>query len=264
MTKRRDTRREPSFASGGGDGTGDGQAGGPEIPAEGRGPRPGGRGRRRRARRRGRGIIANLFLLAFAAALGAAGLYGYERYMEQHVSLEGLSLEAGSSAGDAEYARPAPGEPLGEAGLRWCLREEVFLEVLVGVATTNRELSRISELQVEAGRLCDLGSADPAMLAAARDHVSSRREELMQAAMDAQLLVLGGEDDGQWSSSEMVADIQTLLDSLGYDVGTVDGLYGTQTRVAIKAFERDRGLPESGAATVEVLRQLRKAASEGN
>ncbi len=262
MIRNRDTRREPSFASGSGGADGAGEADGPGSPAAERGPRPA--GRRRRARRRGRGIVANLFLLAFAAALGAVGLYGYERYMEQHVSLEGLSLEADSAGGVAEYARPAAGGPLGEAELRWCLREEVFLEVLIGVATTNREFSRISELQVEAAGLCDLGSAEPAALAAAREHVSARREELVQAALDEQLLVLGGEDGGQWSRSEMVADIQTLLDSLGYDVGTVDGLYGTQTKVAIRAFERERGLPESGAATVGILRELRKAASEAN
>jgi g-D-glutamyl-meso-diaminopimelate peptidase len=31
--------------------------------------------------------------------------------------------------------------------------------------------------------------------------------------------------------------IQSLLDRIGYNAGTIDGEYGTQTRQAIKAFQ---------------------------
>lgn len=47
-------------------------------------------------------------------------------------------------------------------------------------------------------------------------------------------------------SNEMVRDVQTMLNELGYDAGPIDGQFGSQTRDAIRNFERDRGFPVSG------------------
>ena len=53
---------------------------------------------------------------------------------------------------------------------------------------------------------------------------------------------------------------QRLLTELGYDPGPADGLDGPQTRQAIKIFERERGLPVTGRANLEVVRALEAAA----
>jgi uncharacterized protein len=45
-----------------------------------------------------------------------------------------------------------------------------------------------------------------------------------------------------------VAQIQAQLTELGYDPGPVDGAMGPRTRNAIIAFQRDKGLPQTGAA----------------
>jgi len=55
-----------------------------------------------------------------------------------------------------------------------------------------------------------------------------------------------------------VEQIQFLLNKLNYNVGQVDGIIGPKTISAIKAFERDAGLPETGEASANLLLQLRK------
>ena len=62
----------------------------------------------------------------------------------------------------------------------------------------------------------------------------------------------------QASSAEItqIRDAQTFLGSLGYDVGTPDGIVGAKTRKAIKSFESVNGLPETGQITEELVRRL--------
>ena len=53
-----------------------------------------------------------------------------------------------------------------------------------------------------------------------------------------------------------VEAVQRRLTDLGYEPGPADGLMGPRTREAIRALQRDRGLPRSGrvdAATLEAL-----------
>jgi peptidoglycan hydrolase-like protein with peptidoglycan-binding domain len=56
-----------------------------------------------------------------------------------------------------------------------------------------------------------------------------------------------------------VADTQRMLNQLGYNAGVVDGLYGKKTGNAIRAFQRDRGLPAGSDVTPQLLAQLSQA-----
>lgn len=47
--------------------------------------------------------------------------------------------------------------------------------------------------------------------------------------------------------------MQRLLTAKGYDTGGVDGIVGPRTRAALRAFQRDQGLPPDGFATVKLL-----------
>ncbi len=51
--------------------------------------------------------------------------------------------------------------------------------------------------------------------------------------------------------------IQRGLVSRGYDVGTIDGVFGAKTEAAIKGFEASQDLPITGAATRDLLTRLR-------
>ncbi len=47
-------------------------------------------------------------------------------------------------------------------------------------------------------------------------------------------------------SPALVVKVQEALIARGYDPGPVDGIYGYRTRLAVRAFQRDNGLPVTG------------------
>ncbi len=61
-------------------------------------------------------------------------------------------------------------------------------------------------------------------------------------------------------TQESVRDLQTLLNTLGYDAGLPDGFSGRATAAAIEAFQRAEGLPVEGKITPELIEAVfRKA-----
>lgn len=48
------------------------------------------------------------------------------------------------------------------------------------------------------------------------------------------------------TSSNLVKQVQTKLNTLGYDCGTVDGISGKKTKAALKAYQKDNGLIVDG------------------
>lgn len=55
-----------------------------------------------------------------------------------------------------------------------------------------------------------------------------------------------------------VANLQQYLCALGFDTGKVDGIFGHQTAVAIREFQRNAGLPVDGICGAETLLALRR------
>ena len=62
----------------------------------------------------------------------------------------------------------------------------------------------------------------------------------------------------------MVAELQRMLDDLGYNAGTADGAFGSQTVQALSSFERDHGQPSSGGLSPAALAALRSVWYERN
>lgn len=54
-------------------------------------------------------------------------------------------------------------------------------------------------------------------------------------------------------------ELQKRLNERGLDTGPLDGIIGPQSRAAIRAFQRARGLPEDGYPSFELLEMLRQA-----
>ena len=50
------------------------------------------------------------------------------------------------------------------------------------------------------------------------------------------------------SRGEMVEVLQRALDEAGFDPGVIDGLFGTRTQAALKAFQKAAGLNDTGVA----------------
>lgn len=59
----------------------------------------------------------------------------------------------------------------------------------------------------------------------------------------------------------MREELQRRLNALGFEIGTVDGLFGAQTREAIRAYQRRAGLPVDGHAGTHLLKRLREDTS---
>lgn len=59
---------------------------------------------------------------------------------------------------------------------------------------------------------------------------------------------------------EQTLELQTLLNGLGYDAGAPDGLFGSGTRRAVRAYQAAQNLPADGFPTVDLLNQVRASA----
>ncbi|MDR0314806.1 MAG: spore cortex-lytic enzyme [Oscillospiraceae bacterium] len=66
------------------------------------------------------------------------------------------------------------------------------------------------------------------------------------------------------STGNEVRQIQTKLKSLGYYNGSVDGIYGNQTKNAVIAFQKKRGLQQDGIAGPKTLSALGITSSSGS
>lgn len=62
--------------------------------------------------------------------------------------------------------------------------------------------------------------------------------------------------------SQEVLETQKSLNQAGYDAGVEDGLRGSQTTGAVKAFQRDKGFPETGRLTAAERTSLHDMAED--
>lgn len=60
-------------------------------------------------------------------------------------------------------------------------------------------------------------------------------------------------------SRNQVIEMQSALNQLGFNAGKPDGIMGSQTRAAIKDYQRAAGLPADGHATLPLIEQLQNA-----
>jgi len=67
-----------------------------------------------------------------------------------------------------------------------------------------------------------------------------------------------GTTSGDSASDPIVKETQSLLNKLNYQAGVADGIAGPKTTAAIKEFQKDAGLPETGKASADLLLELRK------
>jgi membrane-bound lytic murein transglycosylase B len=76
-------------------------------------------------------------------------------------------------------------------------------------------------------------------------------------------LKLGRDADNRRLSRDQLMEIQHLLGNLGFDPGDIDGVPGTKTRLAIRAYQKAAGLPPDGHASAGLLEYMLKATPSG-
>ena len=93
---------------------------------------------------------------------------------------------------------------------------------------------------------------------------------VMRAGFDPSLTPVGSDDGFEFPQSkapirvlitqrtgrELVRDVQTMLNQLGFDAGEADGLIGADTGAAILRYQKSRGDEATGAVSVALARQL--------
>jgi len=67
--------------------------------------------------------------------------------------------------------------------------------------------------------------------------------------------------DDKGMSRAQIKEIQSLLNSFGYDTGTPDGIAGSKTRNALREFQNKHKLPADGFASIHMLDFLKKTAA---
>lgn len=72
-------------------------------------------------------------------------------------------------------------------------------------------------------------------------------------------LLLGRHADNRRLTRDQFIEIQHLLGNLGFDPGVIDGVPGSKTRLAIRAYQKAVGLPVDGYASAGLLEYLHKA-----
>lgn len=76
-------------------------------------------------------------------------------------------------------------------------------------------------------------------------------------------LLLGRNADNRRLTRDQFIEIQQLLGKMGFDPGNIDGVPGSKTRLAIRAYQKAAGLPADGHASASLLEYLHKAMPAG-
>lgn len=126
------------------------------------------------------------------------------------------------------------------------------------IATVDGELGAGTEAAIEAyqsaHQLPVTGRPTPALLAYVRNDDSLGRERQQPPTRDGY---------ADLTQRQLVRRVQEELNERGYDAGTVDGLMGSNTRSAIRDFQRDAGLTVDGEADTALLARLETTSQAG-
>ena len=158
---------------------------------------------------------------------------------------------------------------LSGAQLRYCLAEDIRLESAKAAVNNyiDSHVDRFNGMVSDYNSRCGQFRYRKGALESARSEVERHRADLQaegrgrfstgtSAAAKSPTQVVKPTPD------PIVKSIQQRLNALGYDAGTADGFMGGKTRVAIIAFQRDRGLTQDGAVNEALLQQLRSHSKE--
>lgn len=86
---------------------------------------------------------------------------------------------------------------------------------------------------------------------------------LVVALSSLALGALGDRLLGRGSSGSEVKELQTRLTQLGYQLGTVDGIFGKKTEAAVRLFQKEHGLRVDGLAGTQTINELKRLTGGG-
>ena len=186
-----------------------------------------------------------------------------------------LTVQAPSTTQSAElqYTKPSVGtnNVLSVPEIRWCVREGIRIEAMRNIIDTNEGVDEFNRIVNNYNSRC--GSyryRRGAQQRAERDVEAYRKQIVKEAIRNAKRLgrpyqpsskphSVASRNALKRPSAQDTRKVQQLLKDLGYNPGPVDGQYGRRTANAVKAFQRDVGLPQDGWIDQDLLSVLKKA-----
>ena len=175
---------------------------------------------------------------------------------------------------DLEFSKPPVGtnHVLSVEQIRWCLREDIRIEVLRPLPTTNAQIDQFNVVVSDYNSRCGSYRYRQGTLMRAQRDVERARAQIVASVRPPWPAARSpGETTSQnpgvepvqprpvQQQSQLTLDVQNALAALGYRPGPVDGLYGLRTSLAIQSFQRDIGLAADGQVTQALAERLRQA-----
>jgi hypothetical protein len=159
-----------------------------------------------------------------------------------------------------EIEMPSTGRDrlLSVAEIRWCLREDVRIEVLQQRLAT-QEPQRFNVMVGEYNRRCTRFRYRDDALELARRDIDDARRWIVEEALGEAFAPSASETSTKLAGagySLLTQDVQELLRSVGHDPGPVDGYYGARTKAAVEAFEKASDRSPTGAISEALRREL--------
>lgn len=140
------------------------------------------------------------------------------------------------------------------AQIRWCLREDIRIEVMQRSA--HRTTPGFNTKLADYNRRCThFRYRDDDLAQARRDVDDARAAIVAEATAEAYAAAASGEPAAA-DYSVLTKDVQELLRALDYTPGAVDGFYGAKTQAAVEAYEMDQGRRPSGVISESLRREL--------
>lgn len=159
---------------------------------------------------------------------------------------------------EIEMPRAGRDRLLSVAEIRWCLREDVRIEVLEQRLAT-QEPQRLNVMVGEYNRRCTRFKYRDDDLAHARQDIDDARRWIVEEALgEAYAPSASGASPTLAAAgySLLIQDVQELLKAVGHDPGPIDGHYGARTKAAVEAFEKDLDRSPTGAISEALRREL--------
>lgn len=144
------------------------------------------------------------------------------------------------------------------AEIRWCLREDVRIEVLQQ-RLASQESQRFNVMVGEYNRRCTRFRYRDNELELARRDIDDARRWIVEEALGEAYASSASETQTKLAGvgySLLTQDVQELLRAVGQNPGPVDGYYGAQTKAAVELFEKDSGRSPTGAISEGLRREL--------
>lgn len=159
------------------------------------------------------------------------------------------------------FSKPPVGTDilLSVAQIRWCLREDIHIDVLRPMATSNAQIVQFNAIVSDYNGRCGSFRYRDGALERARREVNAQRARIIATISPPWHGANSSTNASRNVVSRLTLDVQNNLKALGYDPGPVDGIYGAKTRSAIEAFQREQGVSADGKVSEALLQRLRQS-----